>query len=70
MNKNPIKIRTVKRQLGNIEKSVDYVFDAYKPYIIAGLKSEAFINKYKDLKILPKKVEKILTVLNEKERKE
>ncbi len=70
MNKKPSKIRTVKRQLGNIEKSVDYVFDAYKPYIIAGLKSEAILNKYKDLKVLPKKAQKILTVLNEKERKE
>lgn len=70
MNKKPNRIRTVKRQLGNIEKSVDYVFDAYKPYIIAGLKSEAILNKYKDLKVLPKKAQKILTVLNEKERKE
>lgn len=70
MNKRPIKMRTVRRQLGNIEKSVDYVFDAYKPYIIAGLKSEVILNKYKDLKVLPKKAQKILTVLNEKERKE
>ena len=64
------RIRTVRPTLGNIEKSVEYVFDAYKPYILAGLKSEAFINKYKDLKELPKKAQKILTVLNERERKE
>ena len=64
------KIRTVKRPLGNIEKSVDYVFEAYKPYIIAGLKNKTLLNKYKDLKVLPKKAQKILTVLNEKERKE
>lgn len=70
VNKMPTKIRTVKRPLGNIEKSVDYVFEAYKPYIIAGLKNKALVNKYKDLKVLPKKAQKILTVLNEKERKE
>lgn len=69
-NKKPIKIKTVKRPMGNIQKSVDYVFEAYKPYIIAGLKNEALINKYKDLKVLPKKAQKILTVLNERERKE
>lgn len=62
------RIRTVRPTLGNIEKSEEYVFDAYKPYILAGLKSEAFINKYKDLKELPKKAQKILTVLNERER--
>ena len=70
VNKMPTKIRTVKRPLGNIEKSVDYVFEAYKPYIIAGLKNKTLLNKYKDLKVLPKKAQKILTVLNERERKE
>lgn len=70
INKMPTKIRTVKRPLGNIEKSVDYVFEAYKPYIIAGLKNKTLLNKYKDLKVLPKKAQKILTVLNERERKE
>lgn len=69
-NKKTTKIKTVKRPIGNIQKSVDYVFDAYKPYILAGLKSEAFTNNYKDLKELPKKAQKILTVLNEKARKE
>ena len=70
VNKKPTKIRTVKKPIGNIQKSVDYVFEAYKPYIIAGLKNKALVNKYKDLKVLPKKTEKILTVLNERERKE
>jgi len=70
VNKKPTKIRTVKKPIGNIQKSVDYVFEAYKPYIIAGLKNKALVNKYKDLKVLPKKAEKILTVLNERERKE
>ena len=72
VNKKPTKIRTVKRKLGNIEKSVDYVFEAYKPYIIAGIKSEAFINKYINSKDtdLSIKTKKIITVLNEKERKE
>lgn len=49
---------------------MDYVFEAYKPYIIAGLKNEALINKYNELKVLPKKAQKILTVLNEKASKE
>lgn len=72
VNKKTTKIRTVKRKLGNIEKSVDYVFEAYKPYIIAGIKSEAFINKYINSKDtdLSIKTKKIITVLNEKERKE
>lgn len=66
------KIRTVKRVLGNIEQSVNYVFEAYKPYIIAGIKSEAFMNKYINSKDtdLSLKTKKIITVLNEKERKE
>lgn len=65
------KIKTVKPTLGNLEKSVNYVFEAYKPYIIAGIKSEAFMNKYinskdNDLSI---KTKKIITVLNEREKR-
>lgn len=62
------KIKTVERKMGNIQESVDYVFKAYKPYILAGLNSKVFMEKHKGVEWLPEKAKQILAVINEKER--
>jgi len=58
------KIRTVKRQIGDLERTIDYVFKAYAPYISAGLHSQLVANRYDDIATLGKKGEKILAVID------
>jgi hypothetical protein len=60
------KIRTVKRVVGDLEKTVDYIFKAYAPYIEAGLKSKSLKLKYDSDNDISRKASKILAVLNAK----
>lgn len=60
------RVETVKRVVGDFERTVDFVFRTYAPYISAGLKSEATKNKFKDLN--DTKVKKILAVLEHNEK--
>ena len=57
------KIKTVERIEGDFAKTVKYVLKTYKPYIMAGLQSDAM---KEDLKVMGNtdKVKKILAVLN------
>ena len=61
------KIRTVKRVIGDLEKSVDYVFNAYAPYIEAGLNSILLKSKNENNAEMTSKGKKILAVLEAKE---
>ena len=58
------KIRTVKRKIGNLESSIDYVFNAYAPYIAAVMNSQLVADRYAGIEVLNKKGEKILAVLD------
>lgn len=58
------KIRTVKRLLGNFEDTIDYVFDAYAPYISAVMHSQLVTERYAGIEALSDKGEKILAVLD------
>jgi len=60
-----IKIKTVKRVVGNLENTVMYVLDAYRDYIIALLNNEAMQENFmKDDVHNNTKAMKILSVLN------
>ncbi len=58
------KIRTVKRTLGNLEDTIDYVFDAYAPYIAAVMHSQLVADRYVGIEDLNDKGKKILAVLD------
>jgi len=58
------KIRTVQRTIGNLESSIDYVFNAYAPYISAVMNSQLVADRYSGIEVLNKKGEKILAVLD------
>jgi len=58
------KISTVKRTIGNLESSIDYVFKAYAPYIGAVMNSQLVANRYAGIEALNEKGEKILAVLD------
>lgn len=58
------KIKTVKRIIGNLESSVDYVFKAYAPYIGAVMNSQLVTDRYAGIEVLNNKGEKILAVLD------
>jgi hypothetical protein len=59
------KIKTVKRTVGNLESTVEYVFKAYKSYIQAGLRSENIKKLLGDDDSFGRKAEKILAVLEQ-----
>ncbi len=58
------KIKTVKRVLGNLESTTDYIFNAYAPYISATLHSQLVASRYKDIEVLDKKGKKVLAILD------
>jgi hypothetical protein len=62
------KIRTVKRVIGDLEKTVDYVFKAYAPYIEAGLNSKLVKSKMENNADMTSKGKKILAVLDAKDK--
>jgi len=61
------KIQTVERKIGDLEKSVEYVFKAYAPYIEAGLNSTLLKSKNESNAEMTSKGKKILAVLDAKE---
>lgn len=58
------KIKTVERVLGNLEDTIDYVFDAYAPYIAAVMNSQLVADRYSGIEDLNEKGQKILAVLD------
>jgi hypothetical protein len=58
------KIKTVKRTIGNFEKTVDYVLTAYSSYIAASLNSQMIADRYGSIEIMDKKAEKVLAVID------
>ncbi len=58
------KIKTVRRTIGNLENSIDYVFNAYAPYIGAVMNSQLVADRYAGIEVLNEKGEKILAVLD------
>jgi hypothetical protein len=56
------KVKTVGRIVGNLEDTVEYVFKAYRPYIMAGLQSEATKKQLEIDRVCPK-VQRVLAVL-------
>ena len=58
------KIKTVKRVLGNFENTVNYVFEAYAPYISAVMNSELVDDRYSGIEVLNEKGKKVLAILD------
>jgi len=58
------KIKTIKRTLGDLESTVDYIFKAYAPYISAVMNSQLIADKYKGIEILNEKGKKVLAILD------
>jgi DNA relaxase NicK len=60
------KIKTVQRVMGDFEKTVEYVFKTYAPYIAAGLKETELLKKSYVVDPEKHKVEKVIQVLKHK----
>ncbi|MCL2088162.1 MAG: replication initiation factor domain-containing protein [Oscillospiraceae bacterium] len=58
------KIKTIKRTLGDMEKTVDYIFKAYAPYISAVMNSQLVADRYKGIEVLDEKGKKVLAILD------
>ena len=58
------KIKTVKRLVGNLEDTVNYVFSSYAKYFAAGMHSQLIADRYEDITHLDDKSQKILSVLD------
>jgi len=64
---NTEKIQTVKRELGNLESSVDYVMNTYKDYFTAGMQSQSVVDRFLNNNEISAKSKKILAVMDAKE---